>query len=145
VNYAKLLETNSFFTLHSFLEVGKTQDLPSKFCQTLGDALRGEGWVLGRSSNRFPTPPPQRWIRQLPESRAPRLVGSGRRASIASKAALVSHLHRRAPSLRSHLAEEEACYLAVQSWGGARPAKSAAGEERYAGRACWPSLRYRKP
>jgi hypothetical protein len=29
---------NSFFTLHSFLEVGKTQDLPSKFWQTLGDA-----------------------------------------------------------------------------------------------------------
>jgi hypothetical protein len=26
--------------LHSFLEVGKTQDLPSKFWQTLGDALR---------------------------------------------------------------------------------------------------------
>jgi hypothetical protein len=30
---------NSFFTLHSFLEVGKTQDLSSKFWQTLGDAL----------------------------------------------------------------------------------------------------------
>jgi hypothetical protein len=30
---------DSFFTLHSFLEVGKTQDLPSKFWQTLGDAL----------------------------------------------------------------------------------------------------------
>jgi hypothetical protein len=40
VNYAKLLEMNSFFSLHSFLEVGKTQDLPSKFWQTLGDALR---------------------------------------------------------------------------------------------------------
>jgi hypothetical protein len=39
VNYAKLLEMNFFFTLHSFLEVGKTQDLPSKFWQTLGDAL----------------------------------------------------------------------------------------------------------
>jgi hypothetical protein len=38
VNYAKLLEMNSFFTLHSFLEVGKTKDLPSKFWQTLGDA-----------------------------------------------------------------------------------------------------------
>jgi hypothetical protein len=38
VNYAKLLEMNSFFfTLHIFLEVGKTQDLPSKICQTLGD------------------------------------------------------------------------------------------------------------
>jgi hypothetical protein len=41
VNYAKLLEMNSLFTLHSFLEVGKTQDLPSKFWQTLGDALIG--------------------------------------------------------------------------------------------------------
>jgi hypothetical protein len=30
---------NSFFTLHSFLEVSKTHDLPSKFWQTLGDAL----------------------------------------------------------------------------------------------------------
>jgi hypothetical protein len=39
VNYVKLLEMNSFFTLHSFLEVGKTQDLPSKFWQILGDAL----------------------------------------------------------------------------------------------------------
>jgi hypothetical protein len=29
----------NFFTFHSFLEVGKTQDLPSKFWQTLGDAL----------------------------------------------------------------------------------------------------------
>jgi hypothetical protein len=32
---------NSFFTLHSFLEVGKTHDLPSEFWQTLGDALTG--------------------------------------------------------------------------------------------------------
>jgi hypothetical protein len=39
VNYAKLLELNSFLTLHSFLEVGKTQDFPRKFWQTLGDAL----------------------------------------------------------------------------------------------------------
>jgi hypothetical protein len=30
---------NSFFTLHSFLEVGNKQDLSSKFWQTLGDAL----------------------------------------------------------------------------------------------------------
>jgi hypothetical protein len=30
---------NSFFALHSFLEVGKTHDLPSKFWQTIGDAL----------------------------------------------------------------------------------------------------------
>jgi hypothetical protein len=28
-----------FFTWHTFLEVGKTQDLPSKIWQTLGDAL----------------------------------------------------------------------------------------------------------
>jgi hypothetical protein len=27
-----------FFTWHTFLEVGKTQDLPSKICQTLVDA-----------------------------------------------------------------------------------------------------------
>jgi hypothetical protein len=33
---------DSFFTLHSFLEVGKTQDLPNKFWQTLGDALKKE-------------------------------------------------------------------------------------------------------
>jgi hypothetical protein len=39
VNYAKLLETNSFFTWHIFLQVGKTQDLPSKIWQTLGVAL----------------------------------------------------------------------------------------------------------
>jgi hypothetical protein len=45
VNYAKLLEM-IFFTLHSFLEVGKTQDLPSKFWQTLGDALRTQVRVL---------------------------------------------------------------------------------------------------
>jgi hypothetical protein len=32
---------NSFFTLHCFLEVGKTHDLPNKFWQTLGDALSG--------------------------------------------------------------------------------------------------------
>jgi hypothetical protein len=37
VNYAKLLEMNYFFILHIFLEVGKTQDLPSKIWQTLGD------------------------------------------------------------------------------------------------------------
>jgi hypothetical protein len=41
VNYAKLLEM-IFFTLHSFLEVGKTHDLPSKFWQTLGDAMMNE-------------------------------------------------------------------------------------------------------
>jgi hypothetical protein len=39
VNYAKLLEMNSFFTWHAFLEVGKSQDLPNKIWQTLGDAL----------------------------------------------------------------------------------------------------------
>jgi hypothetical protein len=31
---------NSFFIWHIFLEVGKTQDLPSKIWQTLGDALK---------------------------------------------------------------------------------------------------------
>jgi hypothetical protein len=36
VDYAKLLEINSFFT---FLQVGKTQDLPSKIWQTFGVAL----------------------------------------------------------------------------------------------------------
>jgi hypothetical protein len=30
---------DSVFTCHIFLEVGKTQDLPSKIWQTLGDAL----------------------------------------------------------------------------------------------------------
>jgi hypothetical protein len=39
LNYVKLLEMNSFFTLHIFLKVGKTQDLSSKIWQTLGDAL----------------------------------------------------------------------------------------------------------
>jgi hypothetical protein len=29
-----------FFTCHIFLELGKTQDLPSKIWQTLGDALK---------------------------------------------------------------------------------------------------------
>jgi hypothetical protein len=45
---------NSFFTLHSFLEVGKTQDLPSKFWQTLGDALTKENMhilVINTSDN----------------------------------------------------------------------------------------------
>jgi hypothetical protein len=39
VNNAKLLEINSFLLKIFFLEVGKTQDLPSKILQTLGDAL----------------------------------------------------------------------------------------------------------
>ena len=39
MNYAKLLEISSFFTWHIFLEIGKTQDMPSKIWQTLGDAL----------------------------------------------------------------------------------------------------------
>jgi hypothetical protein len=30
---------NSFFNWHTFLEVGKTQDLPRKIWQTLRDAL----------------------------------------------------------------------------------------------------------
>ena len=40
MNYAKLLEISFFFTWHIFLEVGETQDMPSKIWQTLGDALR---------------------------------------------------------------------------------------------------------
>ena len=39
MNYDKLLEMSSFFTWYIFLEVGKTQDMPSKIWQTLGDAL----------------------------------------------------------------------------------------------------------
>jgi hypothetical protein len=35
----KFLETNSFFTWHIFLEVDKTQKLPSKIWQILVDAL----------------------------------------------------------------------------------------------------------
>ena len=38
MNYAKLLEINSFFTWHIFLEVSKTQDIPNKIWQILGDA-----------------------------------------------------------------------------------------------------------
>jgi hypothetical protein len=33
------IEDELFFTWHIFLEVGKTQDLPSKIWQTLGDTL----------------------------------------------------------------------------------------------------------
>jgi hypothetical protein len=51
VNYAKLLEMNSFFSLHSFLEVGKTQDLPSEFWQTLGDALTPKKLTPSRGGN----------------------------------------------------------------------------------------------
>jgi hypothetical protein len=35
-----MLERSSFLTWHIFLKVGKTQDLPSKIWQTIGDALR---------------------------------------------------------------------------------------------------------
>ena len=47
MNYAKLLEISSFFTWHIFLEVGKTQDMPSEIWQTLGDALIWAGWIAG--------------------------------------------------------------------------------------------------
>ena len=40
MNYTKLLKISSFFTWHIFLEIGKTQDMPSKIWQTLRDALR---------------------------------------------------------------------------------------------------------
>lgn len=63
------------------------------------------------------------------------------------------HLRCRAPSSRSRLREDEPCYYhvwtpwtAVLSWGGAiRAARSAAWEERHAGRACRPAPRRRKP
>jgi hypothetical protein len=48
---------NSFFTLHSFLKVGKTQDLSSKFWQTLGDALRNAtkpSMLLALNSSQLP-------------------------------------------------------------------------------------------
>jgi hypothetical protein len=35
-----------FFTLRGFLEVGKTHDLPSKFWQTLRDALTSHSNIL---------------------------------------------------------------------------------------------------
>jgi hypothetical protein len=41
VNYANLLEMSLFVTWHIFLEVVKTQDLPSKNRRTLENALRG--------------------------------------------------------------------------------------------------------
>jgi hypothetical protein len=40
VSYAKVLEMSTSFKWHIFLEVGKTQDFPSKILQTHGDALR---------------------------------------------------------------------------------------------------------
>ena len=41
VKNGKLLEMHSFFNLANLLGVGKSQDLPSKRQQTLGDALTG--------------------------------------------------------------------------------------------------------
>jgi hypothetical protein len=38
---------NYFLTWHIFLEVAKTQDLPSKIWQTLGDALSKTKTLLG--------------------------------------------------------------------------------------------------
>jgi hypothetical protein len=38
MNYFKPFEMNSFFTLHIFLEVGKTQDLSNKIWQNLEDS-----------------------------------------------------------------------------------------------------------
>ena len=46
MNYAKLLEISSLFTWYIFLEVGKTQDMPSKIWQTLGDALTNYSQLL---------------------------------------------------------------------------------------------------
>jgi hypothetical protein len=53
---------NSFFTLHSFLEVGKTQDLPSKFWQTLGDALCLAN-QLGKNRNMAKLTSPRAYMR----------------------------------------------------------------------------------
>ena len=39
MNYVKLLEISFFFNWHIFLEVGKTQDMPNKIWQIIGDAL----------------------------------------------------------------------------------------------------------
>jgi hypothetical protein len=39
VNYAELLEIDSFFSSHIILEVGKDYDLGNEKCQTVGDAL----------------------------------------------------------------------------------------------------------
>jgi hypothetical protein len=36
----KIVGDELFFTWHTFLEVGKTQDLPSKIWQTLGDSSK---------------------------------------------------------------------------------------------------------
>ena len=48
MNYAKLLEISSFFTCHIFLEVGKTQDMPSKIWQTAGDVQTHTGEAGGQ-------------------------------------------------------------------------------------------------
>jgi hypothetical protein len=37
-----------FFIWHIFLEIGKTQDLPSKIWQNLGDALLGIHLILAK-------------------------------------------------------------------------------------------------
>jgi hypothetical protein len=42
---------DSVFTCHIFLEFGKTQDLPSKIWQTLGDALNS-GRVKNEINNK---------------------------------------------------------------------------------------------
>jgi hypothetical protein len=47
-----------FFTLHNFLEVGKTHDLPSKFWQTLADALTTNNLVVFWRVGNFPYPTP---------------------------------------------------------------------------------------
>ena len=49
MNYAKLLEISSFFTWHIFLEVGKTQDMPSKIWHHVEDALMRLSPCLGVS------------------------------------------------------------------------------------------------
>jgi hypothetical protein len=44
MDYAKLLKMD-FFTCHTFSKIGKTQDLPSKIWQTVGDA-----YITGRET-----------------------------------------------------------------------------------------------
>ena len=47
MNYVKLLEISSFLLSIFFLEVGKTQDMPNKIWQTLGDALMSSPSRIG--------------------------------------------------------------------------------------------------
>jgi hypothetical protein len=57
VDYAKLLEMESFFICHIFLQFSKTQNLPSKIWQTVGDVwdevMLEKGFsVFGKKKNK---------------------------------------------------------------------------------------------